>query len=153
MKRNSKLVRAQLDQTLSVLRPLLDTPIPLKGWIRAIRNAIGMSGRQLADRLGVTKQSASLIERREIAGTATIKTLRNTAEALDCIFIYGFIPKISLEETVRDQAKKVASARLARASHTMSLENQSLNKIENRAVLEDMINELTDELPKYLWDE
>lgn len=153
MKRNRKLIRAQLEKTLTMLRPLLDTPIPLKGWIRAIRNALGMSGRQLADRLGVTKQSASLIESREIAGTATIKTLRNTAEALDCIFIYGFIPKISLEETVRDQAKKVASARLARASHTMSLENQSLNKIENRAVLEDMINELTDELPKYLWDE
>ncbi len=153
MKRNSKLVRAQLDQTLTMLRPLLGTPIPLKGWIRAIRNAIGMSGRQLANRLCVTKQSASLIESREIAGTATIKTLRNTAEALDCIFIYGFIPRISLEEMVRDQAKKVASARLARASHTMNLENQSLNKIENQAVLEDMINELTDELPKYLWDE
>ena len=152
MKRNSKLVRAQLDKTLTVFRPLLDTPIPPKGWIRAIRNAIGMSGRQLACRLGVTKQSASLIESREIAGTATIKTLRNTAEALDCIFIYGFIPRISLEETVRDQAKRVASSRLARASHTMSLEDQSLDITENKTVLEDMTNELVDELPKYLWD-
>ncbi len=152
MKRNSKLVRAQLDKTLNMLRPLLDTTIPPKGWIRAIRNALGMSGRQLADRLGVTKQSASLIESREIAGTATIKTLRNTAEALDCIFVYGFIPRISLEETVRDQAKRVASDHLSRASHTMSLEDQSLNIIENKTVLEDMINELTDELPKYLWD-
>ena len=153
MKRNSKLVRAQLDKALTGLRPLLDTQIPPKGWIRAIRNAIGMSGRQLADRLGVTKQNASLIESREIAGTATIKTLRNTAEALDCIFVYGFIPRINLEEAVRNQAKKVASTRLARASHSMGLEGQSLDITENKKVLEDMINELTDELPKYLWDE
>ncbi|MDP8314219.1 MAG: mobile mystery protein A [Candidatus Celaenobacter antarcticus] len=153
MKRNNKLIREQLDKTLTVLRPLLDIQIPQKGWIRAIRNAIGMSGRQLADRLGVTKQNASLIESREIAGTATIKTLRNTAEALDCIFVYGFIPKTSLEEIIRGQAKKVASTRLARASHTMSLEDQSLNTIENKTVLEDMTNELADELPKYLWDE
>jgi len=98
-------------------------------------------------------KNASLIESREIAGTATIKTLRNTAEALDCIFVYGFIPRTSLEETIRGQAKKVASTRLARASHTMSLEDQSLNTIENKTVLEDMTNELADELPKYLWDE
>ncbi|MDP8287216.1 MAG: mobile mystery protein A [Candidatus Electryonea clarkiae] len=153
MKRNSKLVRAQLDKTLAILHPLRDTPVPLKGWIRAIRNAIGMSGRQLAARLGVTKQSASLIEGREIAGTVTINTMKKTAEAMDCIFVYGFIPRISLEETVRNQAKRVASKRLARASHTMSLENQSINITENKTVLSDLINELLDELPKNLWDE
>ena len=152
MKTNNKLVREQLQITLEKFQPLLNISTPHKGWIRAVRNALGMSGRQLAGRLGVTKQRTSFVEKHEIDGTATLKTMRKIAESLDCVFVYGFVPRKSLEETVRCQAKKVAFKRLARASHTMSLEDQALSKEENKEILSNMIEEIMDELPSNLWD-
>jgi len=152
MKTNNKLVRKQLQMALAKFQPLLDISKPPKGWIRAVRNALGMSGRQLAERMGVTKQRTSFIEKQEIDSTATLKTMRKTAESLDCVFVYGLVPRKSLEETVRNQAKQVAVKRLARASHTMSLEDQALGEEENKEILSNMIEKILDELPSNLWD-
>ena len=153
MKTNNKLVREQLQVTLARFQPLLAISIPPKGWIRAVRNALGMSGRQLAERMGVTKQRASIIEKQEIDASVTLKTIQRAAEALNCVFVYGFVPRTSLEETVRNQAKQIALKRLARASHTMGLENQALGKEENKEILSNLIEEIMNELPSNLWDE
>ena len=152
MKTKGKLVREQLETTLRRFQPLNAAPIPAKGWVRAIRDALGMSGRQMAGRAGVSKQRASFIEKQELDGSATIKTMRKAAEALDCVFVYGFVPRTSLEETVRRQAELVASKRLAQASHTMSLEDQTLRAQENQEILRGMIQELAETTPKNLWD-
>jgi len=152
MKMNKKLIRDQLQSSLSTFQDLHNTGIPPKGWIRAIRNALGMSGRQFAERMGVTKQRASDIEGQELIGSVTMKTMRRTAEALDCAFVYGFIPKTSLEETLRAQAKQVAAKRLAEANQTMALEAQSLHEDENQKVLTEMVEELVRNPPSNLWD-
>ena len=152
MKTKGKLVREQLETTLRRFQPLNAAPIPAKGWVRAIRNALGMSGRQMAWRAGVSKQRASFNEKQELDGSATLKTMRKAAEALDCVFVYGFVPITSLEETVQRQAELVASKRLARASHTMILEDQTLRARENQEILRDMILELAETTPKNLWD-
>ncbi len=153
MKMNHKLVREQLHLTLAMFQPLRDISIPSRGWIRALRNALGMSGRQLAQRLGVTKQRTSFIEKQEINGTITLKTMRRTAEAMECVFVYGLVPRTSLEETIRNRARQVAARRLARASHTMGLENQALSKKENQEILSRITEEIVDELPSSLWDD
>ncbi|MCD4775820.1 MAG: mobile mystery protein A [Candidatus Aegiribacteria sp.] len=152
MKRKTKLIREQLDKTLRKFEPLRDSTPPVKGWIRAIRDALGMNGRQLADRLGEHRSRTKQIEEQEITGSLTFNTIRKIAEALDCVFVYGLVPRTSLEETVSDQAKQIALERLARASHTMKLENQALSEKENSAILFDMIREIIDELPSNLWD-
>ncbi|NOQ23136.1 MAG: mobile mystery protein A [Candidatus Aegiribacteria sp.] len=153
MKTNNKLVREQLQITLAKFQPMLAIPIPPKGWIRAVRNALGMSGRQLAERMGVTKQRVSIIEKREIDASVTLKTLRRAAEAVECVFVYAIVPRTSLEEITRNRAQRVAGKRLARASHTMKLENQALGKKENMEILSNMIEEIMDKLPSNLWDE
>ena len=153
MKRKTKLMREQLEKTLQKFEPVKDLSPPVKGWIRAIRDALGMNGRQLADRLGEHRSRTEQIEQQELTGSLTLKTMRRTAEALDCVFVYGLVPRRSLEQTVRNQAKQVAAKRLARASHTMGLENQALGKKENKEILSDMIEEIMDELPSSLWDE
>jgi len=147
-----KLFREQLDASLQRLRPLLDVTAPQKGWIRAVRNALGMTARQLANRLGVAQQAVARIEKEEPAGSVTIKTMRRIAECLDCVFVYGFVPRTSLEETVASQAKKVASQRLSQASQTMSLENQALSRRENERALTDLVDELIRTLPSNLWN-
>jgi len=147
-----KLIREQLDASLQRLSPLLDVTAPPKGWIRAIRDALGMTAKQLADRLDVAQQAVARIEKEELAGSVTIKTMRRIAERLDCVFVYGVVPRTSLEETVSRQTKKVATRRLAQASQTMSLENQALSRRENEQALSDLADELIRTLPSDLWN-
>ena len=147
-----KLIREQLDASLQRLSPLLDVTAPPKGWIRAIRDALGMTARQLANRLGVAQQAVARIEKEELAGSVTIKTMRRIAECLDCVFVYGFVPRTSMEETVARQAKNIAAQRLAQASQTMSLENQALSRKENDQALSDLVDELIRTLPSSLWN-
>lgn len=67
--------------------------MPSKGWIRAIREALGMSLRQMASRLGTSAPGARKLEESEANGTISLKSLRRAAEALDCIIIYALVPK------------------------------------------------------------
>lgn len=148
-----KLVRQQLDAKLERFKPLRDTKPPRKGWIRAIRDALGMTGEQLARRIGTNKQGVARIESDEIEGSVTIKTMRRLADGLDCVFVYGFIPRTSLEETVRNRAKNVVKKRMSRVSRTMELEQQGLDERERQIVLDDAIEKLMDNSPKTLWND
>ena len=153
MKNKKKLVREQLDATLKAFRPLMVIQFPPKGWIRAIRDALGMNGRQFADRLNVTRQRSDQIEKGELTGSLTIKTMRRIADGLDCVFVYALVPRTSLADTVREQAKRVACKRLEQASQTMALEDQGLSKEENEQARSDMIEDLMDNPPTNFWDE
>jgi predicted DNA-binding mobile mystery protein A len=151
-KSRKSLVLQQLDETLARFAGLKSVRPP-KGWIRAVREALGMSGRQFASRLGVTPPRVTVLEREEISGGISLKTLRQAAEALDCEVVYALVPRGSLRQTVRRQAEKVASAQLARVGHSMVLEAQELTAEEQRRALRDKVDELTDEFPKTLWDQ
>jgi predicted DNA-binding mobile mystery protein A len=148
-----KLIRDQLEATLQRYSALSAVSAPQKGLIRAIRDALGMSAKQLAYRMNITQQAVARTEKDEPTGSLTIKTMRKTAEALDCQFVYGFIPKTSLEETVRARAKQVAAKRLAEANQTMALEAQSINDEENQKVFSEMVEALVKNPPSNLWDE
>jgi len=151
--KQKKLLRQQLDRTLDRLRILKAVMIPPKGWVRAIRDALSMSGRQLACRLGTNKQRVGRIEQDEKQGRVTVNTLRNVAEAMDCEFVYGFVPRISLEKTVRDQARRVAVKRMNRSNQMMRLEAQELGDAEKEEVLNELIDEIVESMPRNLWDE
>jgi len=148
-----RLIREQLDTSLRKFKPLCAIDTPNKGWIRAIRDGLGMSARQLANRLGIAQQAVARIEKDELSGSVTIKTMKRVAECLDCVFVYGFVPHSSLEDTIRKQAQVISSRRLTQASQTMLLENQMLNDEENKKVFEEMVDELVNTLPAYLWNE
>ena len=145
------LARQQLDKTLSGYTVAKQISTPVKGWIRAIREALGMSGKQLASRLSVSQPRIPRLEQDEVSGVVSLKTMRQAAEAMDCVFVYAIVPRTSLEETVRVQARKVADALMRRVSHSMLLEAQNLSKEEQRASLDAAIEELVREMPKELW--
>jgi len=151
--RHRNLAREQLDETLEQFFLLRAVTPPGKGWIRAIRDAIGMTGGQLARRLKVNKQRVSRIEQDEKLGNITLKTLRSVAEALNCEFVCGFVPRDSLEQTVRNQARSVAARRMERSNQTMRLEKQELSEKQKEKALEDLIGDITSTMPKSLWDE
>ncbi|HUB91288.1 MAG TPA: mobile mystery protein A [Dyella sp.] len=99
---------------------------PNQGWIRAIRQALGMTAEQLGHRMGVTQATLSGLEASEISGSIRLATLRKAAEAMHCTLVYAFVPSTSLENIMQDQARKVANEQLKPVEHTMLLENQSL---------------------------
>lgn len=148
-----KLMRIQLDEALQRFEALKATAVPEKGWIRAIRDALGMSGRQLARRMGVNQQRVARMERDERPGKLTLKTLQAAAEAMDCVFVYGIVPKDSLEQTIRNQAGHLAKKQTARSNQLMRLENQELDEKEKDKAMKELVEEIVRTMPKSLWEE
>ena len=147
------LIQEQLDMTLERLACMRDAQHPAKGWLRAVREALGMSGKQFARRLSVSAPWVSALEKKELTGSVTIKTMRQAAEALDCVFVYAVVPGKSLADIVRRQAEIVAAKKLGRVSHSMLLEAQQLSQTELRNAFEAKVETLIREMPKELWDD
>ena len=118
--------RRQLDARLSKLSKLR-VEAPPGGWIRAIACALGMSKRQLANRIGIAQPSVLDLENGEVEGTISLKTLRRAADALGCEVTYALTPRSgSLENVVKEQALFVAKKIIRQTAHTMDLEKQGL---------------------------
>lgn len=116
--------RQRLDERLLALKPEDRFHAPPKGWLRAIRDAVGMTGVQFAKRLGIRPQSVEALEKSEATGAIQLKTLRRAAEALDCTLVYALVPNDSLSAMVDARARKLALHDLGRVAHTMKLEAQ-----------------------------
>lgn len=142
--------RSALDLRFDEMRPIARFAPPVRGWIKAVRQAIGMSSSQLARRLGVKQPTITEMEQSEMRGTIQLATLRRAAEALDCTLVYVLIPNKPLKTIVRDRAQKLARRRLEAVDHTMLLEDQKVsgNDVEAR------VDELAEDIdPRALWDE
>jgi predicted DNA-binding mobile mystery protein A len=150
-KKQKKIIREQLDDTLSRFSTIASVNRPMKGWIRAIRDVLGMNMRQFADWLGVSKSRIPRIEQDEITGSLTLKTMNRVADKLDCVFVYGFVPRTSLDDTVRKQASIVAQKRMSRLMHTMNLEAQGLSSKNAKKAFNNMVEEIIDS-PSILWE-
>ncbi|MGU3456050.1 mobile mystery protein A [Brevundimonas sp. M1A4_2e] len=145
------LARKHLDKQFERIS-IKNTTRPPKGWLRAIRDALGLTSRQLATRMGKTHTTITALEKGEVAGTTTLNSLRDAAEAMNCTLVYAIVPNQSLEAMVRAQSRKLAEAQLARVNHTMRLEDQAVA----RSDLTDQINRLAEDLSRdgsRLWDE
>jgi predicted DNA-binding mobile mystery protein A len=150
--KQKKLAREQLNETMKKFESLKTMSAPRKGWIRAIRDTLGMTGEQLAKRLNVNQQRVARIEQDEVLGKVTLNTMQNTAEAMDCIFVYGVIARDDLERIVRRQAEVVAKKRMARSNQMMRLEKQELSEKEKSKAMQNLIDEIVETMPKSLWD-
>lgn len=140
-----------MEELLGPLTPLKNQK-PIKGWIRSIREAIGMSGRQLAKRIQVEVSRIPEMEKAETLGNITLKSLRRAAEAMECELVYAFVPKVDLETSLRSQALKAAKRNLKTVAHTMRLEDQGLSEKENTDQLEEMVDKWVKDPPRWLWD-
>ena len=121
--------RAVLDKRLAGWRELPARGArPNAGWIRAIREALGMTAEDLAARMGVTQSTLTRIERSERTGRIQLDTLERAADALDCELVYALVPRQSLEQTATARAQELARERLRRVQHTMALEDQGVEE-------------------------
>ncbi len=127
--------------------------MPAEGWLKTVRQALGMTGLQLAKRLGVTKGRVSQAEAAEQDGGVTLKTMHSMAKAMNCRFIYAVIPEKEVDLVIRDQAIKKAKERVKAASTHMALEAQTLDKKQLNAEIERIASEIMDKMPSDLWSD
>lgn len=136
------LARWALDQQLRPLRTMEPLIRPERGWIRAIRESISMTTGQFAERLAVAQPRIAALERAEANEVVTLKSLRQAAEALDCVFVYALVPKAPLEEVVKARARYVAEQQLARTNQTMRLENQAVSRARLERARDDLAEDI-----------
>lgn len=151
-KQTHLLAATQIDRKLAPLRAIAAAlrPSGAGGWIRALRQGLGMSAAALGGRMNLAQQSVDQLEKNERTGAITVGSLRRAAEALDAELFYAIIPQKPLRETIAERAKDVARKRVAPVAHSMQLEAQGLADNE----LQERIIELALELernPRELW--
>ena len=151
--RNDKLQFQQLNEKMDQLAGLQHVIVPPIGWIKAIRNGIGMSMEQLGRKLSITKQGVMDIEKREMEGAITIKAMQEIAKAMDTQFVYGFVPNAgSLEQMIETRALEIAKTIVLRTSTTMKLEDQVNSKERIEKAIKERATEIINKTPKILWD-
>jgi len=148
----SDLQLKQIDERLRPARTLLSARPPRAGWVRTIRQALGMTQPQLAARLGITRQSVADLERAEASGKITLESLHRLAEAMSCRVVYAIVPKeASLNEIRIKRARDIADAHLKSVAHSMRLEAQDVSEKESARQRAQLMEDLLRGSSRKLW--
>ncbi len=150
-KRLSVIQLRQLDERLEKVRELSALEPPPDGWVRTLRQAIGMTTEQLASRMKVTRQAVLQLESAERNKTATWTSLRKAAAAMDCEVVYAVVPRGSLSQVLVRQGRKQAERHLARISHSMKLDAHAVGPAEQERQVEELAHHLAAERSRALW--
>lgn len=145
--------RSRIDHRFTGIAPASAFASPLRGWIKAIREGLGMSSAQLALRLGIKQPSVIALEQSEAKGSIELATLRRVAAALDCTLVYALVPNQPLETMVRERAREVLRRRRAPIEHSMLLEDQAVNAAKGNLEENEIDEFLRETRPSRLWGE
>jgi predicted DNA-binding mobile mystery protein A len=126
--------------------------LPPEGWLRTVRKALGMSGAQLARRMGVTRARIANAEQSEPSGSITLKSMQALAEALGCRFVYAIVPPETVDAIIVAQARSKAVALIGTASIHMALESQTLPTEKIVDEVTRLTRDIAHEMPSDLWD-
>jgi predicted DNA-binding mobile mystery protein A len=141
--------RASLDERFKEFGAVSRYTAPVRGWAKAVREALGMTTAQLAKRLGIKQPSVVAIEQSEAKGTIELATLRRVAEALDCTLVYAFVPNKPLEAMVRERARLFSRRRRGPVEHSMLLEDQAVAEMDVDKRLDEIVRATN---PRLFWD-
>ena len=151
MSRLEELKIRQLDETFRDLQPLRLGSAPEEGWVRTVREALGMTIRQLAARAGLSKTAVASIEKNEVSRSARLESIDRLAAALECEVLYAVVPRTSLDQILKRRARYVAEKLVTRVSDSMYLEMQGTPKAEQERLINELAADLRRELGR-LWD-
>jgi predicted DNA-binding mobile mystery protein A len=126
---------------------------PAEGWIRTVRKALGMSGAQLAKRMGLTRARIAQAEKAELDGGVTLRSMQAAAEAMGCRFVYAFAPPDTIENVIIAQARKKAERIAGIAGKHMALEDQAVSAARTNQEVGRLMNELIYEMPSDFWED
>ena len=148
-----QLTRKQLDQRFAPLQVSNLREVPRGGWVKTIRQALGMSSRALGNRTGISQSAVSQLEASEEAESITLASLRKLAQGLQCELVYAMIPESSLDEIMRQQAHRRAKSIVESISSSMELENQGVSVEDQNRQIETLARSLLTKSSTGFWDE
>jgi predicted DNA-binding mobile mystery protein A len=124
---------------------------PPIGWIKFIREALNMSSKALAKRVGVSPNTMSETEKAEIEDSITLKRLRKVADSLNCDLVYYLYPREDINKMIDKQALHISIQKVRDTQAHMELEDQAVTK----EFLDERLKEEIDQIKmsKKLWDE
>jgi predicted DNA-binding mobile mystery protein A len=114
----------QVEASVAAYSDLTNRRPPPRGWLKAIRESLGLTERQQAERVGLTGSTLHKSELAEAEERITLGQLRKLAEGLDCELVYALVPRKPLTQVVEDRARSIALREVGEVAHTMSLEDQ-----------------------------
>jgi predicted DNA-binding mobile mystery protein A len=124
---------------------------PRAGWLRAIRQALGMTVRQFAKAAGVAPSTAQAAERAESRGDISLSTLTRYAEAIGCELRYVLVPRKPLQQVVEQRAETIARAEIAAVHHSMALEEQATSQEQVERQVAELRRKLLEGPRSRLW--
>ena len=156
-----RLARRQLSKTMAeYVGPAQNARMPREGWVAAIREALGMSVRDLGRRMGIGPSSVTRLEQREREGAITLTALRKAAAGLDCDVVYAFVPRAEsvgdtdsndlLDAVIMKHARSAAREDVERVGKTMALEDQGISPASLSAQIDERAARLAAD-PRLLW--
>ena len=147
-----KLMRQQIQERFKAYEEAGQKPTPPQGWIKTIREALGMSSQVLAKRMGKSRSNVTSMEQSEQRKTISLKSLEQIAQALNCKLVYCLVPIEPLDKILESQARKVAQKRIALINHSMKLEQQGLTAQQLKQQEDDLVQALLFGSPKKIWN-
>jgi len=133
----------------------LNEPMPPSGWVKAIRGSLGLTIRQLAERVGVGHGSIAKLEKRETKRKVTIESLENAARAMDCKVVYAIVPIESgntLDDIIKNKAYEATRKVMKDVAHTMRLEKQGTSEKQIQKEIERVAQELVESNDARIWE-
>ena len=128
--------------------------MPRSGWIKAVRGALGMNTRQLAERVGVGQSNITRLEEREPLGKVTLERLAKTAQAMHCKLIYAIVPDdrfADLEAIIDERARALAEQLVRTAEHSMRLEGQGSSDDDLAKAIDNLAPQLKSNMDSRIW--
>lgn len=147
-----KLMREQVQESISPFLEAAEKPVPKKGWIKVMREALGMTSQALANRLNYSRVNLTMLEQREKKRTISLESLDKVAKAMNCKLVYALVPLEPLDKILEQQARVVAKKRVQSNNYSMKLEQQGLSVKQLKQQEEDLVQELLQGNLKELWD-
>ena len=129
--------RRELDEAILAFRLARTAGGSVDGWVRSVRQAVGLPVGELARRLGVKRREVFRLESSERNERIGLGKLRKAAEALNCVLVYGVVPREgTLAEMAAGQAAALKEAReQARQKKQMERERQKPDATSVRQML------------------
>jgi predicted DNA-binding mobile mystery protein A len=158
MKTNRKKTTFQrqlIDAKLVPLLELRNINMPLDGWLKAIRVALGLTASQLAKRMKLQTSDVLHLEKRESSKSATLASLDRAAQAMNCRLVWTIVPEEgfnSLSEIVERRARKLAAKLVKDTDKTMKLEAQGVSPETLKQQIEELAMELIRNVDRGIWE-
>src|ERR1019366_7812149 len=91
--RAKKAARLRLDEEMRPFRRAGKEKNPTSALLRTARKVLEIPAGEIAKKLGVSRNVVFDLEERERKGTAMMQSLARLADAMDCMVVYGIVPR------------------------------------------------------------